>query len=135
MKELIIEAKRENLTEVQAFVDEQLEEVGCPMAAQISIDIAVEELFVNIASYAYAPGVGSVTIRVEILENPRTVVITFIDSGVPYDPLAKADPDVTLSAEERGIGGLGIFMVKKSMDDMVYEYENGQNILSIKKAI
>ena len=107
----------------------------CPLKAQMQVDVAVEEIFVNVASYAYAPGVGNVTIRVEIPDNPRTVVITFIDNGVPYDPLAKADPDVTLSAEERGIGGLGIFMVKKSMDDMVYEYKNGQNILSIKKAI
>ena len=135
MRELTIEARIDNLNQVMGFVDETLEEAMCPMKAQMQVDVAVEEIFVNIASYAYAPGVGSVTIRVEILENPRTVVITFIDSGVPYDPLAKADPDVSLSAEERGIGGLGIFMVKKSMDDMFYEYKDGQNILSIKKAI
>ena len=135
MRELTIEARIDNLNQVMGFVDETLEEAMCPMKAQMQVDVAVEEIFVNIASYAYAPGVGSVTIRVEIPENPRTVVITFIDRGVPYDPLAKADPDVTLSAEERGIGGLGIFMVKKSMDDMVYEYKNGQNVLSIKKAI
>ena len=135
MRELTIEARIDNLNQVMGFVDETLEEAMCPMKAQMQVDVAVEEIFVNVASYAYTPGVGNVTIRVEIPENPRTVVITFIDSGVPYDPLAKADPDVSLSAEERGIGGLGIFMVKKSMDDMVYEYENGQNILSIKKAI
>jgi anti-sigma regulatory factor (Ser/Thr protein kinase) len=135
MRELTIEARIDNLNQAMGFVDETLEEAMCPMKAQMQVDVAVEEIFVNVASYAYAPGVGNVTIRMEIQENPRTVVITFIDSGVPYDPVAKADPDVSLSAEERGIGGLGIFMVKKSMDDMVYEYKDGQNILSIKKAI
>jgi anti-sigma regulatory factor (Ser/Thr protein kinase) len=135
MRELTIEARIDNLNQVMGFVDETLEEAMCPMKAQMQVDVAVEEIFVNVASYAYAPGVGNVTIRVDIPENPRSVVITFIDRGVPYDPLAKADPDVTLSAEERGIGGLGIFMVKKSMDDIFYEYKDGQNILSIKKAI
>jgi anti-sigma regulatory factor (Ser/Thr protein kinase) len=77
--------------------------------------------------------VGSATVRVEVIEDPLAVTITFIDNGVPYDPLAKADPDTTLSAEERDIGGLGIYMVKKSMDDIIYEYKDGQNILKIKK--
>ena len=133
MKELIIEAKRENLTEVQAFVDEQLEEVGCPMAAQISIDIAVEELFVNIASYAYEHGEGVAVVQVTVHEEPLSVEITFIDNGKQYDPLAKADPDTTLSIKERKKGGLGIFMVKKSMDNVSYEYKDGKNILTIKK--
>ena len=133
MKELIVEAKKENLTEVQAFVDEQLEEVGCPMAAQISIDIAVEELFVNIASYAYEHGEGVAVVQVTVHEEPLSVEITFIDNGKQYDPLAKADPDTTLSAKERKKGGLGIFMVKKSMDNVSYEYKDGKNILTIKK--
>jgi anti-sigma regulatory factor (Ser/Thr protein kinase) len=77
--------------------------------------------------------VGPATIKVEVTQDPLAVVITFIDSGVPYDPLAKDDPDVTLSAEQRAMGGLGIYMVKKSMDDITYEYKNGQNILRIKK--
>ena len=133
MSELTIEAKVENLNEVLAFVDERLEELDCPMKAQMQLDVAVEEIFVNIASYAYAPGTGSATIRFDREEG--AVCITFVDSGVPYDPLAKEDPDVTLSAEERGIGGLGIYMVKKSVDDMNYVYRNGQNILSIRKTI
>ena len=119
MKELIIDALTENLDAVIAFVTEQLETVDCPMKAQMQIEVAVEELFVNIAHYAYAPNTGSATIRTEITAD--TAEITFIDSGVPYDPLAKPDPDVTLSAKERQIGGLGIYMVKKSMDDMRYE--------------
>ncbi len=103
------------------------------MKIQFQIDVAVEELFVNIAHYAYTPETGTATIRVKIEEDPLSASITFIDSGIPYNPLEKEDPDVTLSAEERGIGGLGIYMVKKSMDDMIYEYTDGQNILTIKK--
>lgn len=133
MRELTIEAKVENLDEVLGFIDGLLEEIDFPMKKQMQIDIAVEEIFVNIASYAYSPGVGSATIRFET--DPTAVTITFIDSGVPYDPLEKEDPDVTLSAEERGIGGLGIYMVKKSMDDMSYVYRDGQNILTIRKTI
>ena len=95
--------------------------------------VAVEELFVNIAHYAYSPGTGSATIGVEILKDPAAIAITFTDRGKPFDPLAKEDPDITLSAEERQIGGLGIYMVKKSMDEVVYEYKDGQNILRIKK--
>ena len=133
MQELIVEADRMNLPQVQAFIDEQLEEVGCPMPAQISIDIAVEELFVNIASYAYGNGSGKAVVQVTVHEDPLSVEITFIDNGKQYDPLAKADPDTTLSAKERKKGGLGIFMVKKSMDNVSYEYKDGKNILTIKK--
>ena len=133
MKELTIAATTENLPVVTAFVNEQLEQLDCPPKAQMQIDIAIDELFGNIAHYAYNPEIGQATVRVEVIEEPLSVVITFIDNGVPYDPLAKADPDTTLSAEERDIGGLGIYMVKKSMDDITYEYRDGQNILAIKK--
>ena len=133
MKELTIEAKTSNIEAVTDFVNEQLEALDCPMKAQMQIDIAIDELFGNIAHYAYNPEIGQATVRVEVVEDPLSVVITFIDNGVPYDPLAKADPDTTLSAEERDIGGLGIYMVKKSMDDIIYEYKDGQNILKIKK--
>ncbi len=135
MKELNISATVENIAAVTAFIDEQLEELDCPMKTQLQVDVAIDELFGNIAHYAYNPEIGAATVRVEVTENPLSVVITFIDNGVPYDPLAKADPDITLSAEERQIGGLGIYMVKKSMDDISYEYKNGQNILRIKKHI
>ena len=135
MNELTITATVENIEAVTDFVNEQLEAIDCPMKAQMQIDIAIDELFGNIAHYAYNPEVGDATVRVEVIEEPLAVVITFIDKGVPYDPLAKADPDITLSAEEREIGGLGIFMVKKSMDDITYEYKDGQNILKIRKNI
>ena len=135
MKELTVVATVENIETVTDFVNEQLEALDCAMKAQMQIDIAIDELFGNIAHYAYNPEVGSATVRVEVIEDPLAVTITFIDNGVPYDPLAKADPDTTLSAEERDIGGLGIYMVKKSMDDIIYEYKDGQNILTIKKSL
>ena len=135
MKELTLEATIENVQTVTQFVEEQLEAVGCPVKAQMQINVAIDELFSNIANYAYNPEAGSATVRVEVTKEPLEVTITFIDEGVPYDPLAKEDPDITLSAEERRIGGLGIFLVKKSMDDVSYEYKNGQNILSIRKGL
>lgn len=133
MKELVIAADRNNLLKVQSFIDEQLEDAGCLMLTQIAIDVAVEELFVNIASYAYVQEIGVAVVQVEMLDDPLSVKITFIDNGKQYDPLAKPDPDITLAAKERKKGGLGIYMVKNSMDDMRYEYKEGKNILTIKK--
>lgn len=135
MTEMTVKASVDNLNQVLAFVDTELEKLECPIRAQMQIDVAVEELFVNIASYAYAPGEGDAVIRVESTSDPKTVSITFLDRGIPYDPLAKPDPDVTLSAAERAIGGLGIFMAKKSMDEMKYMYRDGQNILTIMKKL
>lgn len=135
MREMDIAATLENLDAVMAFVDQQLEEAGCSMKTQMQIDIAVEEVYVNIAHYAYNPEVGGVTIRVQIEEEPLAIILTFIDKGKPYDPLAKEDPDVTLAVEDRQIGGLGIFMVKKSMDNISYEYNEGRNILTLKKKL
>jgi len=131
--ELELEAVTENLQEVQTFVEDHLEASGCSMKAQMQIGVAVEEIFVNIANYAYHPDKGNATVRVEVSGDPVCVTITFVDHGVPYDPLAKDDPDVTLSADDREIGGLGIFMTKRIMDDVAYEYKDGQNILTLKK--
>lgn len=133
MKELTIEATTENIVTVTDFVNEQLEAMDCSMKVQMQVDIAIDELFSNIAHYAYNPETGSATVQVEVTEDPLAVVITFIDHGTPYDPLAKEDPNTKLSAEERQIGGLGIYMVKKTMDDVSYEYKDGRNILKIKK--
>ena len=132
-KELTLDATVENLDKVLAFVDAELEAHDCPMKTQMQIDVAVEEIFVNIANYAYTPETGSVTLRLILSQDPNRILISFTDSGIPYDPLARPDPDVTLSAEERQIGGLGIYMVKKSMDDMTYEYLDGKNVLTIMK--
>ena len=133
LNELTLEATIENLAQVMAFLEQHLEEAGCPLRTQMQITVAAEEIYVNIASYAYAPGTGEATVRLEITDDPASVIITFIDSGVQFDPLKKADPDITLSAEERGIGGLGIYMTKKSMDEVRYEYTDGKNILTLMK--
>lgn len=135
MKELTLAATVENIGTVTDFVNEQLENMDCPMKAQTQIDIAIDELFGNIAQYAYGPEGGEATVRVEGRESPRAVVITFIDGGMPFDPLANEDPDTGLPLEERGIGGLGIFMVKKSMDEVSYRYEDGKNVLTIRKLL
>ena len=134
MEKIEITAATDKLGEVTEFIDAQLEAADCSMKAQMQIDLAVEEIFVNIANYAYAPNVGMALISVDVDEQ-RRAFITFEDSGVPYDPLAKDDPDITLSAKERQVGGLGIFMVKKTMDDMLYEYRDGKNVLTLVKKI
>lgn len=135
MLELQVPALTENLGQVLEFVEARLEELDCPMKMLVQINIAVEEIYVNIAHYAYPSEPGQVTICIETEEDSGLVVIHFIDSGIPFNPLEKEDPDVTLSAEERNIGGLGIYMVKKSMDEVFYEYKGGQNVLTIKKKI
>ena len=132
-QDLVIEASLDNLPKVLQFVEGYLETAECPMKAQMHISLAVEEIFVNIASYAYAPGTGEAVVSLETKEDPAAVILTFKDHGVPYDPLAKADPDISLPAGERQIGGLGIFLTKKTMDDVAYEYKDGQNILHLKK--
>ncbi len=134
MKELTVVAAVEELERVIAFVDEQLALADCPPGIQFQIDVAVEEIYVNIAHYAYHPGTGEATIRCGV-SSAGEVTIELIDSGRPYDPLTRKDPDITLSAEEREIGGLGIFMVKDSMDHVSYRYEDGKNILTMKKQL
>ena len=135
MKTLTVPARTDQLEVVQEFIQQELENQECPMKVQMQIAIAVEEIFVNIAHYAYKPVEGDATIRCEAGGDPLEVTIQFLDHGKPYNPLAKEDPDITLSAEERQIGGLGIFMVKKSMDSLDYEYQDGKNILTIKKSL
>lgn len=135
MKEITVDAQIENLEIVTDFVEEFLDSQGCPMKVKIQINIALDEIFSNISYYAYQDGVGKATLKLEIQNKPKAVCITFLDAGVPYNPLAKADPDITLSVEERKIGGLGIYMVKKNMDEVNYVYSEGKNILSLKKYI
>lgn len=133
MKEITVSATLENLAPVQAFVEGELENCGCPMRDIMQISVAVEEIYVNIARYAYHPAVGEATVRCAVDGGPLRVTIQFLDSGRPFDPLARPETDVSLSAEEREIGGLGILMVKKSMDDVQYQYKDGCNILTLKK--
>ena len=133
MPEMEFKASLQQLGNVLGFVDEQLEICGCPVKTAMQIDVAVEEIFVNIASYSYPDSEGKMLLSFDSRDG--TAVIRFSDSGIEFNPLAKDDPDVTLSAQERQIGGLGIYMVKKSMDDISYKYEDGRNILTISKKL
>jgi anti-sigma regulatory factor (Ser/Thr protein kinase) len=133
--ELTVDATLDNLRLVNAFLEEHLEEADCPLKAQMQISVAAEEIYVNIAHYAYAPETGTVTLRLELQEEPPAVTLTFLDSGIPFNPLDRTDPDVSLPAEEREIGGLGIFMTRKSMDDLRYEFRDGQNVLTLTKRL
>lgn len=135
MNELTVPAILENMEKIQLFIESELEKNDCPMKMIIQISVAVEEIYVNIARYAYNPEIGSATVRCSVGGDPLQIVIQFLDHGKPFNPLAKEDADTTLSAEERDIGGLGILMVKKSMDQVDYEYKDGKNILTIHKKL
>ena len=128
-------AKVEALSDVLGFVDRVLESYECPMKIQTAICVAIEEVFVNVAHYAYGDGEGDMTLGIGFDEESRNITFRMSDKGTPFDPLKKPDPDITLSAEEREIGGLGIFITKKTMDTVSYAYENGENILTMIKKI
>ena len=135
MKEITVDATIENMDTVTAFVDDFLDQIACPMKSRIQINIVIDEIFGNICHYAYKDSVGAVTVRVESGNTPKAVFLTFTDNGIPYNPLDTEDPDITLSSEERKIGGLGIYLVKKNMDEMKYEYVNQQNRLWMEKRL
>ena len=132
-REITLEAVIPNISVVTDWIDEELEQLGCPVKARMQFDVAIDELFTNIASYAYPGGTGKATVRFACED--RLVSVTFIDEGVPFNPLDRPPPDVTLPASERLPGGLGIFLVRKSMDDVQYRHEDGRNILTIMKRI
>lgn len=134
MAEITVTATLDNLNTVLAFVDGQMEQAGCPLKLMTQVDLAVEEIFVNIARYAYHPYVGEARVRCEAGGDPFQIIVGFADRGRPYNPLDRQDPDVTLDAQRRQIGGLGIFMAKKLMDDIQYEYRDGKNILTLRKS-
>ena len=133
MTEKTFPACGDALPDAIAFVEETLDRLDCPMKTVMQITVCVEEMFVNVAHYAYSGADGEVTLSVD--EESGSVSITLIDAGKPFDPLAKDDPDITLSAEERNIGGLGIFLVKKSMDEVFYERKDDKNIFTMKKVL
>lgn len=132
MAEKIFPAALDRLDEVLAFTEEELEKLDCPMKATMQINVCVEEMFVNVAHYAYEGKEGTATLAVEPYADGG-VSITLTDAGIPFDPLAKTDPDITLSADERAIGGLGIYMVKKSMDEVSYERRDDKNVFTMIK--
>ena len=134
VKELTLDAVKENIPVITGFIDGALEELGCEMKPQMQIDVAVDEIASNVASYAYKGLVGFIKIIVKPIDNAK-VAIKFIDGGMPYNPLSNETPDLTASAEEREIGGLGIHIVRQTMDSVEYSYDNGRNILTITKTI
>lgn len=133
MQEKTVDAILENVEILTQFIEEKLEKVECPMKVQTQIAIAIDEIFSNIARYAYPEKNGKAMVKLQIDERERLIQLVFIDQGIPYNPLETKDPDITLSAEERQIGGLGIFMVKKTMDQMSYQYQDNCNILTLEK--
>lgn len=133
MSECVLEAKIENIYKLSDFLEKELSSLKVTTAEDMKINLVMEELFVNIANYAYAPKTGSCTIRSEVFPEENAIEITLIDKGIPFNPVDRKDPDVTLSAKERKIGGLGIYMAKQEVDNIVYRRENGQNILWLRK--
>ena len=133
MKEIEVDATVDNLDLVNGFVEELLTSLDCSMKLEMQLSLVVEEIFVNIASYAYEGKTGKAVVQGGVEKDSATVKLVFIDEGMPYNPLEKEDPDISLSAEERGIGGLGIFLVKKNVDDISYEHKDGKNILTLWK--
>lgn len=131
--ERVFPAEDTALRDVLGFVEETLESAGCPMKVTMALCVAIEEVFVNVAHYAYGDGKGDVKLAISLSENDSTVIFRMSDKGTPFDPLKRPDPDITLPVEEKEIGGLGIFITKKTMDTVSYAYKNGENILTMTK--
>ncbi len=125
----------ENVETITGLIDEKLEEAGASMKAEMQINIVIDEIFSNIAKYGYASGKGDATVTLDILHDPLRAEITFINSGEPYDPLAQEDPDIHAALDDRPMGGLGILIIKKTMDDVSYEYKDKQNVLTVVKTL
>ena len=135
MKEITVTSSVEQIKPVTDFINEQLSELMCPEEPRLQIDVAIDEIFGNIIHYAYGSDNGPVTIRFSAEDAPLTVVITFIDRGIPFDPLKEESPDLSIPLRNRAIGGLGLFVVMNTMDEVTYRYEDDQNILTIRKKI
>ncbi len=133
--ERIFEAKEENVPAVLGFLEEELEKAGCSMKLIIAVSVAIEEIFVNIAHYAYPNGGGTARFGIDIDDDSDSATFVISDRGIAFDPLQRDDPDITLGAEQREVGGLGIYIVKQTMDSVTYARENGENILTMTKKL
>ena len=133
MKKINVDSAIENLSSVMGFINSELAELKCSERIRAQIKLAIDELFGNICFYAYDSAPGPVTIALESESDPPAVIITFMDKGKPYNPLEADEPDIELSGEDRPIGGLGIFLVQSTMDDLSYEYKENRNIVTLKK--
>ena len=135
MRELTTEAVTENLQSVMDFVNDSLSDKGCSAKTLYQMELVLEEIFINIASYAYEGDERPVVLSIDFEEEPLAAVVTFKDKGAPYNPLSRNDPNLALKLENREIGGLGIFLVKKNVDAIWYEHVNGENVLSFRKIL
>ncbi|MBE6846110.1 MAG: ATP-binding protein [Ruminococcus sp.] len=135
MTQKIFPADKNALNEVLEFIESELEKINCPAKKIMSISVAIEEIFVNIACYSYGQNKGYVRVGFGFDSNTNIATFQISDKGIPFNPLKQSDPDITLSAEERQIGGLGIFIAKKTMDNISYAYKNDENILTMQKII
>jgi anti-sigma regulatory factor (Ser/Thr protein kinase) len=132
VKEIVVDSKFENVRALTEFVESSLEPYHPSMKAVTQIGVAIDELFSNVVRYS---GSANMKLILHVNEDVLTAELTFIDEGVAYDPLSKADPDVTLSADDREIGGLGIFLVKKIMDGVEYKRDGQKNVLTVVKKL
>lgn len=135
MRELTVTATMDQIPVITAFVEEELERRQCPPKIRLQLELVIDELISNIVRYAYGDDGGDITVQLEWEEDPAAVVLTFVDQGVPYDPLQRQDPDVSLPAEQRQNGGLGIFLVKQLMDRLEYQFTDGQNVFTVWKYV
>ena len=136
MAEITVRAAPEQIDAVMDFVNRQLDILSCPEETRVDLDVAVDELLSNIIRYAYGPGTGTVTVRVETQLEPKALILTFLDQGAPFDPLAEERPDTTsLPARERPMGGLGLYLVRSLVDEITYARRDGQNVLTVHKEI
>lgn len=135
MNEIVVPAKIENLQKVLDFINNELKSVEHNIKELLQLELSIEEAYVNIAKYAYKSDDGKVIIRFNIEKNPLQITVQFIDSGTPFNPLKNEDPDISLKTKEKKIGGLGILLIKKNVDDIAYEFNNGNNILTIQKKL
>jgi anti-sigma regulatory factor (Ser/Thr protein kinase) len=142
MKNIIISADKEELNAVLDFINKNLDFLNPSPKFRMELELSVEEAFSNIANYAYSIKNSNnqrnnpediVTVNYHVEKNPLKVVVEFLDYGTPFNPLKTQDPDTSLSSEDRSIGGLGIFLIKKNVDNIEYKYENNKNILILEK--
>ncbi len=131
-----VPSKVDNLYEVQDFVDSCLSGSSPSPTTLLQLQLVVEEIFINIANYAYRPpGSGDVSISCAVEEDMMKVTLTFVDYGPEFDPLKKPDPDIGAPLDDRDVGGLGIYLVKNHVDGIHYRRDNGKNILTVEKFI
>ena len=132
---MTLDAVPENFAAVQDWIREHLASIPCSVRTLLELDMIVEEVFINIANYAYGKQIGKAWVDLSMDDSGKHLIMTFRDKGIPYDPLKKETPDLKSPAEKRAIGGLGIFLVHEYSDSLSYQYKDGENQLTISKKI